>query len=286
MSATGYDIGEVASFAPASKTEAGADAVEAYRRDGVVCLREAFEPEWLAVIESAIPAVIERGGINSGSVKGDAGDPGSFFYDFMMWPEVEAFRRFIFESNAPDLYRSLLATDKLVFYYDFLIIKFPLCFNSPTPWHHDIAYYPLEGTQIANCWTALDNIPAETALRFVKASNQTDSIYHPPQFDPKGEHPNPLGRPKVPDIDDLAAKGECEIVSCVLDPGDTLIFNCRTLHAAPGNHLDIRRAALSTNWTGDDVTYNEIPQEVHLVLRVENLVTGGPLECAIFPRVY
>ena len=119
MSAESYDIGEVASFAPVSPTEAGADAIEAYKRDGVVCLRGAFAPEWLAVIEGAIPGLVERGGVNGVSIRGEDDDPGRFFYDFIMWPEVEAFRRFNFESNAPDLYRSLLETEKLVFYYDF-----------------------------------------------------------------------------------------------------------------------------------------------------------------------
>ncbi len=286
MSATGYDIGEVASFAPVSKTEAGADAVQAYNRDGVVCLRGAFEPEWLDVIESAIPALIERGGVNAVNIKGEPDDPGFFFYDYIMWPEVEAFRRFNFESNAPDLFRSLLETEKLVFYYDFLIIKFALCINSPTPWHHDISYYPLEGTQIANCWTALDHIPLETAVRFVKGSNRGETIYRPTHFNPEDDYPTSLSRPTMPDIDGLAAGGECKILSCALEPGDTLVFNCRTLHTAPGNHLDRRRAAFSINWTGDDVTYNDIPQLTDPYHRGESLVSGGPLECETFPRVY
>ena len=281
-----YNLGEVASFTPVSPTEAGADAVGAFARDGVVCLRDAFDTGWLGVIESAIPVLLERGGINSVNIKTDPGDPGYFFYDFMMWREVKAFHRFIYESNAPDLYRSLLATDKLVFYYDFLIIKNPRCYNSPTPWHHDIAYYPLNGTQIANCWTALDHIPVETALRFVKGSNHFEPVYRATHFDPDDEYDNIMTeRPTVPDFDVMADTGECEIISCELNPGDTLIFNCRTLHTAPGNHLDMRRAAFSTNWTGDDVTYNNIRQETDPYHRGENLVHGGSIECDTFPRL-
>ena len=283
---TDYELGEVASFTPVSKTEAGVEAVEALKRDGVVCLRGAFDLKWIELIESAIPALLERGGINGVNIAADPSDPGFFFYDFMMWQQVEAFRRFIFESNAADLYRSLLATDKLVFYYDFLIIKNPRCYNSPTPWHHDLSYYPLDGTQIANCWTALDPVPVETAVRFVKGSNHYESVYRSVHFDPDDEYDNLMTeRPLAPDFDALAASGECEIVSCDLEPGDTVIFNCRTLHTAPGNHLDIRRGAFSTNWIGDDVTYNNIKQQTDPYHRGENLVHGGPVECDTFPRL-
>ena len=167
-----------------------------------------------------------------------------------------------------------------------MIIKNPRCANSPTPWHHDIAYYPLNGTQIANCWTALDHIPVETALRFVKGSSHTKQIYRATHFDPQAEYPNLIReRPEVPDFEALAAGGECEIVSCDLEPGDTVVFNCRTLHTAPGNHLDTRRGAFSTNWTGDDVTYSNIEQETDPYHRGENLRDGGPMECETFPRL-
>ena len=76
-----------------------------------------------------------------------------------------------------------------------------------------------------------------------------------------------------------------EIIACEMKPGDTLVFNCRTFHSAPGNHLATRRGAFSTNWVGDDVTYNDIPQETDPHTRGENLVHGGPIECETFPRI-
>ena len=38
-----------------------------------------------------------------------------------------------------------------------------------------------------------------------------------------------------------------------------LVWWSHTLHCAPGNRLDRRRAAFSVNWLGDDVTYNGQP---------------------------
>jgi len=278
--------GEVASFTPSANDDVGTQAIAAYKRDGVVCLRGTFEQQWLDKLEQGIDAVYKHGGVNGVDIKADPNDPGFFYYDSVMWPHIEEFREFIFDSHAPDLFRSLLQTDKLFFYYDFLIVKNAQCHRSATPWHHDIAYYPLKGTQIANCWTALDNIPLETSLRFIKSSNRSDVVHQATHFNPKSEYPNLIkSRPKVPDVDTMAATGDVEVLACEMEPGDTVVFNCRTLHSAPGNHLNNRRAAFSTNWVGDDVTYSDMAQTSDPHTRGENLVDGGSIECKTFPRV-
>ena len=56
--------------------------------------------------------------------------------------------------------------------------------------------------------------------------------------------------------------------------------------AYPGNSLvSTRRRALATHWIGDDITYNDKPQETDPPYRGEGLVHGGSMECASFPRV-
>ena len=283
-------LGEVPCFEPATSTQAGPSAIEAYQRDGVICLRGAYGRDWVEVIESGVEMVMSRSTRMSDVGAGgyDAittpGEKGQFFYDSMMWKKVEPFRRFIFDSPAPDLYRSILETDALTFYYDFLILKGPFCDSGVTPWHQDHSYYPFNGRQIINCWTALDPIPVETALRFVKGSHHRDAVFQATHFNPEKSYENEMSqRPPVPDFE--AHPEEFEIISCAMEPGDTLVWNSRTFHTAPGNHLSTRRAALSTNWLGDDVTYNDIPQETDPPARGENLVQGGPVACETFPRV-
>lgn len=79
------------------------------------------------------------------------------------------------------------------------------------------------------------------------------------------------------------AHPEAEILSCALEPGDALVWNSRTFHSAPGNHLNRRRAALSLNFAGDDVTYFDIPQEPDPPVRGEGLINGDPITCETFP---
>ena len=148
------------------------ETVDAYRTDGVVCLRNAFGPDWLAVLESGIERSMDTATIGDGYPDKimKEGDDGFFFYDQMMWRHIEPFRKFVFDSHVPDVIKRLLETDSLIFYYDFLLIETPGCYSGETPWHQDHSYYPLFGRQIVNCWVALDRIPKETSLYFVRGS--------------------------------------------------------------------------------------------------------------------
>ena len=104
----------------------GADAVEAYERDGVVSLRHAFAPEWVALIaegmETAISDAVER---DTAFTISAPGEEGVFYYDTFMWKRIEAFRRFAFESPAADIARRVMRSEGLLFYFDFMLVKEP-----------------------------------------------------------------------------------------------------------------------------------------------------------------
>ena len=275
-------MGEVASFQVSADDGPGAEAIAAYKRDGVICLRGAFGRYWLEVIESGIEPVMALGGPSAVTVAPEAAE-GNFYYNSIMWKDVEPFRRFIFDSHAADLFWPLLESASLNFYYDFLLLKWAHCDGAVTPWHHDQSFYPLSGSKLINCWTALDHIPVETALRFVRGSHTGDAIYRALHFDPAETYANSMmERPVPPDFD---ADPDTDIVSCAMAPGDTLVFNAKTFHCAPGNSHDQRRGAFSTNWAGDDVAYNDIAQTPDPAHRGEGLVHGGPITCETFPLV-
>ena len=190
--ATIETLGEVSSFALGSDKLLTQETVDAYRTDGVVCLRDAFGPEWLAVLESGIEHSMDTAIIGDGysdKITKER-DDGFFFFDQMMWRHIEPFRKFVFDSCMPDVIKRLLETDSLIFYYDFLLIKTPRCYSGETPWHQDHSYYPLLGRQILNCWVALDRIPKETSLYFVRGSHVPDQVYRKVSFNPDRPYEN------------------------------------------------------------------------------------------------
>lgn len=265
---------------PVHDAPAGEDAVRAYERDGVVCLRGAHEPAWLSVIEAGIEAAVSGASEDLDIVEKDA-DAGRFSVSSQAWRKVEPFRQFIFESRSADLAWPFLRSETLTLFYDFLLIKDGGTAQATTPWHQDHAYYPLHGTKVINCWTALDPIPLQTALRFWRGSHRDGTVYQAVDFSGDGDyrHVQP-DRPPPPDID---AADASDILATAMEPGDMLIWNSRTFHSAPGNTLDRRRAAFSLNWVGDDVTFHDIPSLQ--TYRADGLREGQPIACDKFPIV-
>ena len=135
-------MGAVRTFVPESRESVGPEAVEAYKQDGVICLRSAMGEDWLSVVEDAIGLFLtEEAEVDDHHVIVQSdGDDGAFQYSSMMWKHNTLFRKVIFESHAPDLFGSILETRRLNFFYDFLLIKNPGCRSASTPWHQDISY--------------------------------------------------------------------------------------------------------------------------------------------------
>ena len=261
-----------------------AEAIDAYARDGVVCLRQAFSSQWVDIVSEGMETAIAKG-VGRDTVFNIAapGEPGFFFYDSFMWKHIDAFRRFVFESPAPELARRIMRSEGVLLYFDFMLVKEPGT-SRGTPWHYDEAYWPIHGDQACNLWLAVDNIPFETGLRFLQGSHRRTDQYRSVHFDPELSYADP---PPVPSPPNWSVEpGEHELLYAPLEPGDCLIFHNRMHHSAPGNSLKAtRRRALSTCWFGDDITYNDKRQECDPEYRGESLVHGGSMECDTFRRV-
>jgi len=233
------------------------NALVAFNKDGVVCLRNAFSKQWLDKIEQGILKALNGTSENIDIVK-KSQDKGRFSFSSQAWKNVSPFKEFIFESPMADIAWPFLESRYMSLFYDFLLIKEAQSNHALTPWHQDHAYYPLKGTKAINCWVALDPIPESTALRFCVGSHQSKTLYRAVNFDDENDdylHAR-KDRPEIPSIE---IGGDEQVSSTEMNPGDMLIWSSYTLHCAPGNHLDKRRAAFSVNWIGDDITYDEIP---------------------------
>ena len=256
----------------------------AYQSDGVVCLRNVFDQSWIDAVAEGMEIAIQAGTDSDKQYRIAApGEPGFFFYDTFMHQNVEQFKRFAFQSPAGDVARQVMRSESLIFYFDFMLVKEPGT-SRKTPWHYDEAYWPIAGDQICNFWMAVDDIPLETGLRFVRGSHRWKNDYRAVHFDPNDKYADLPDHPEPPDWDEQ--DGDHQIVFAPLAPGDCLVFHSRTHHSAPGNTMkSTRRRALATHWIGDDITYNDKPQETDPPYRGEGLVHGGSMACDTFVKV-
>ena len=258
-------------------------AVATYERDGVVCLENAFDEAWVAQGRRAVAAAIGTAGrsqLREDHV--ESGEKSLFFFDTFLWPRLPSFTKFTLESPAARLARTVMRSQSLLLYFDMAIVKEPGT-SATTPWHYDEAYWPVSGTQVCNVWMALDDVPEDTALRFVLGSHKLDQDFKGIDFFTKKGMQGQTN-PSPPDWDNETHG--LEIASAPMKAGDCAILNFRTHHSAPGNpQKRQRRRVICTHWFGDDARYADKQWECNPNERGDNLVDGGGLECATFPRV-
>src|SRR5438067_5842189 len=85
------------------------EAVAAFARDGVACLRSVLDPAEVALAAAAIDAVLARPGPLA-QVASAPGDPGAFTEAFCRWREIGAIERLARHTRAPAPADALMAT--------------------------------------------------------------------------------------------------------------------------------------------------------------------------------
>ena len=259
--------------------------IDAYWRDGAVCLRGVFPPVWIERMAAAIDEVLERPS-QYGVVHSADDDPGTFFTDYLMWRERPAFRAYVFDSPGGEIAAQLLRSETIRFFIDGIFSKEPGT-EKPTPWHHDQGQYPLDGRQLVSLWMPVDPVPQESALRFVRGSHESGHWFSSYRWvDDDAMAITGEDYVEIPDID--ADPDTYEVVSWALEPGDCVAFHDMGLHSSAGTAEDgPRRRALSTRWLGDDVHYGARKGDFFPFIRYifDNL--GGRLDDdSVFPRVW
>lgn len=266
--------------------------VAAYRRDGFVHLRGAFGPEWLGRVREAFAESMEKPSPYAEVVPEEVevmwwnpfaqqdshrqsrhswGD----FMDFVFYEHgsgrTPTWDTVVSDSPAAAIIAGLMGSATAAFFYGQLILKRGGA-GRVIPWHQDLPYWKIEGSQIGTVWVALDDMPAEAGVRYIP-----------------GSHRWPCEARQCVDVSKAQA---AEAVSFAVAAGDAVCFDARVVHGSPGNpegpSSSHRRVAL--RFGGDDAVYwqrdGHTPIPVAEVDRAHGLRHGEPIACAHFPRVY
>jgi len=267
---------------PGQRRGVTADEVDAFRRDGVVCLREILDPASVAALAAPIDALLgepEMADLTgmAGNAAGEAG--GRFSAGVDHWRTQPAFREFASASALPAVVGALLQSSRVTLWEDSVLVKEPGTLEQ-TVWHQDLGYFNVEGEQLCTTWVPLDPVTVATgAMRFALGSHTWDRSFRPNFFVTDDPIPGTDGE-AVPDVDALAARGDVEILCFDLGPGDLTVHHARTLHAAGANtSATTRRRAVSVRYCGDDARYllrpGMPPKGHHAGLR-DGDALGGP----------
>lgn len=268
------------------------DEIDAFWRDGVVCLRGVIDPEWLESLSEPIDRLLGSGqaldlfeavrsarrerGITEGSVDEESADDG-FLQDLMpggasdeaRFGHVldssradEALGRFALESMLPEVAGRVLRAAHVYYYNDQLLVKEP---GTPTrtAFHIDEPYFNVTGDQIGTCWVPLDVVTRDSgAMGYVRGSHLWEGEFLPNNFLTGAMHESAqgvdAGERRLLEID--RHPDDYDIVYYEVEPGDVTIHHCRTAHGSGGNTTrDRRRRALAIRYCGDDARYLHKP---------------------------
>ena len=274
---------------PAPSRDVTEAEVEAFQRDGAVCLVAVFDQEWIERLRLGVDRNLARPGPYAHHYKRESerrDAKGDFFGDYCNWQQTPEYRDFAFASPAAAVVARLMGSRKVNFFHEHVLVKEPGTVER-TPWHHDQPYWCVDGRQVCSIWLPLDPVPREVCVEFVAGSHRWGRWFKPRKFVDHDDYDYPADWESVPDID--ASRGAHAILSWDLEPGDCIVFHALTLHGAPGNpSADRRRRVVSTRWTGDDARYALRPGLLSPPFPEMgvDLEPGDAMDCETFPVVW
>jgi ectoine hydroxylase-related dioxygenase (phytanoyl-CoA dioxygenase family) len=258
------------------------DEIEAFERDGAVCLRDVIAPDWLDGLRDGVAQALRKPGPHH-HIQSSASDPGFFFTEYYVSRRVGIFGRFVRESPLASLAAELLHSDEVRFFHDGLFVKEPRT-EKISQWHQDQPYYPVDGRQLVVFWLALDPVEKQDCLEVVRGSHRWGKWFVPVLFKDGQQLVNDDG-PFEPLPEVSAIRSENEVLSWDLHAGDCIAFHPLALHGAPGSRN--RRRALSTTWLGDDTVFASRPGKLQSHLAGLEFPQGEPLRDEFeFPLVW
>mmetsp|Transcript_33275 Transcript_33275/g.102215 ORF Transcript_33275/g.102215 Transcript_33275/m.102215 type:complete len:313 (+) Transcript_33275:935-1873(+) len=239
---------------------------ERFDADGAVVLRGLAAPEWVDALRAGAEANLEGPGPLCDEHADAAGTGGRFHDDQFLWTRHAVFDEWVRASGAGAVAARAMSSQTARIFYDQLFVKEPGT-AAPTPWHNDTSYWHLTGSQICSIWVALDDVPADRGLSYVRGSHRWNLTHRVTNFsgDDHSEKNTYANAEDLPPVPDVSATPPEDLLRWDVAPGDALLFYSAMLHGAPGNpgKSATRRRGYATRWCGDDVRFVDRPGTMH-----------------------
>ena len=275
------DVGPLAHATTRPSVELAPETVARYRDDGVVLIPNLFQ-SWVEPLATGLDRVLAAPTKYAFPCDSTVdGEPGRFFDTYCNWQRVPEWLTFVLTSGAASLAAQLMGSSTAQFFHEHAFSK-EAGTAKATPWHHDLPYYCVDGTQTASIYIALDPTPIETAVRFLKGSHRNGATYQPRTFKDGAYYESDPSFVAVPEVD----AQDDHVFAAELNPGDALVFDFRTLHGTTDASIQHRRRAFSTRWLGDDVTYIERTGATSPPLENLEVTTGERMPEDLFPVLW
>ena len=256
--------------------------LEAYARDGAVCACGLIDGETIERMRGAIEKVTREEPGLGGARREELAELG-FEANIFIWKKNDDFRDLALFSSLPHLAQQVLGGDRVNFFYEQYFVKRAGC-PTETPWHQDIPFWPVAGSQIISFWITLDPVDRESSgLEFVRGSHSWQERYKAitPDYD---AYMMDSDLPAAPNFGERRDEGN--LLGWDMEPGDVLLFGPVVCHGSEGNASPSQdRRALAFRYCGEDVVF--APRHATMPLLWDHgLEPGERLSGSLFPQVW
>lgn len=255
-----------------------------FQTQGAVCLKQLLTASEIDILKQGIEFNLSNLSTRS-KIASPADDPGFFVEDFCTWQNNPYYQRIIFDTKLGAVASFLMQSSKVRLYHDHLLVKEPQT-RQATPWHQDLPYYNVAGTQNCSFWISVDPVTLSSTLEFIAGSHK-GCWFMPRSFMDNQAKWFPEGSlNELPDIENH--RNQFPIIGWEIEPGDVVCFHMLTLHMARGVDNQQRRRVFSVRFLGEDmvhaprpwVTSPDFPGLVH------ELPANSSMNHPLFPYVY
>jgi ectoine hydroxylase-related dioxygenase (phytanoyl-CoA dioxygenase family) len=267
-----------------------ADEVAAYHRDGAAIVKGILPAEWIEFMRAAVKRIMDLGLPCSQNYADDGG--GRFFSQTFPWMFDDAFKAWATRGPIVDVAAAVISDPEVIFFFDQIFAK-EAGSTKATPWHQDFPFVPMTGDQMLRIWVPMDTVSADGgAIHYLRGSHRWDTIYHPLGFKDIPEITDAYTDSPYADWPDFEADYDSyDWLVAEAEPGDLLLHHPMTIHGSLGNRTANDRRAVTSFYVGSSTIWN--PHSANMFgnkslcghVTIPDLTPGGPVECAMFPRV-
>ena len=157
------------------------EAIDRFQEDGATLVRGIFEG-WVEPLRAGLERNLRAPQDYAFPCESaPAGEPGRFFDSYCNWLLIPQYLDHVTASCAASMAGQLMRSRRAQFFHEHAFCKEPGT-QRATPWHQDLPYYCVDGTQTVSLYVSLDEVPAEVAVRFVKGSHRWGRLFYPRVF--------------------------------------------------------------------------------------------------------
>lgn len=222
------------------------DQIEAYGRDGHICLRGVASEDEVSVYREAIRHVVQARNNQSRPLHERSTYGKAFIQIGNLWEIDETVRRYVMSRRFAKIAAELMGVDGVRIYHDQALFKEPG--GGHTPWHQDQNYWPFDSDKTITMWMPLAPISEEMgSMTFASGSHAKGCIN---QLTISDESHRTLQQY-------IDGKRFEKVTHGAMAAGDATFHAGWTLHSAPGNPTDRMREVMTVIYFADGLTAGE-----------------------------